>query len=75
MHTTFELWQAAIEDPMLAPIMQGVYPRHRSPMVISCLIYIHEHWSPCDYAATSYLNHNLTLRFTSTRKRTKQTAL
>ena len=24
MHTTFELWQAAIEDPMLAPIMQGV---------------------------------------------------
>ena len=49
--------------------------RHHSPMVISCLIYIHEHRSPCDYTATSYLNHNLTLRFTSTRKRIKERAL
>ena len=33
MHITFELWQAAIEDPILAPIMQGVYPRDKSPIV------------------------------------------
>ena len=33
MHTTFELWQAAIEDPMLAPIMQGVYPTDKLPIV------------------------------------------
>ena len=34
MHTTFELWQAAIEDTMLAPIMQGVYPTDKLPIVI-----------------------------------------
>ena len=33
IHTTFELWQAAIEDPMLAPIMQGVYPTDKLPIV------------------------------------------
>ena len=33
MHTTFELWQATIEDPMLAPIMQGVYPTDKLPIV------------------------------------------
>ena len=33
MHTTFELWQAAIEDSMLVPIMQGVYPRDKLPIV------------------------------------------
>ena len=28
-----ELWQAAIEDPMLVPIMQGVYPTDKLPIV------------------------------------------
>ena len=25
MHTTFALWQAALQDPILAPVMQGGY--------------------------------------------------
>ena len=33
VHTTFELWQAALQDPILAPIMQGVYPRYKLPIV------------------------------------------
>lgn len=56
-------------------VLESFQDAHSSRMVISCLIYIHEHRSPCDYAATSYLKHNLTLWLTSTRKRIKQTAL
>ena len=33
MHTTFELWQAALQDPILAPVMQGVFPRDKLPIV------------------------------------------
>ena len=33
MHTTFELWQAALQDPMVASIMQGVFPRDKLPVV------------------------------------------
>ena len=33
MHTTFELWQAAVQDPKLAPVMLGVYPKDRLPVV------------------------------------------
>ena len=33
MHTTFELWQAALQDPILAPVMQGVVPRDKLPIV------------------------------------------
>ena len=33
MHTTFELWQAALQDPILAPVRQGVYPRDKLPIV------------------------------------------
>ena len=56
-------------------VWESIQDAHSSLTVISCFIYIHEHRSPCDYPATSYLNHNLTLWFTSTRKRIKQTAL
>ena len=33
MHTTFELWQAALQDPILAPVKQGVFPRDKLPIV------------------------------------------
>ena len=33
MRTTFELWQAALQDPILAPVMQGVFPRDKLPIV------------------------------------------
>ena len=33
MHTTFELWQAALQDPILAPVMQGVFPRDKLTIV------------------------------------------
>ena len=33
MHTIFELWQAALQDPILAPVMQGVFPRDKLPIV------------------------------------------
>ena len=33
VHTTFELWQAALQDPILALLMPGVYPRDKLPIV------------------------------------------
>ena len=33
MHTTQELWQASIHDPVLAPIMKGVFPSDKLPIV------------------------------------------
>lgn len=33
MHTTFELWQAALQDPILAPVKQGVFPRDKLHIV------------------------------------------
>ena len=33
VHTTFELWQAALQDPILALFMPGVYPRDKLPIV------------------------------------------
>ena len=33
MHTTQELWQACLSDPVLAPLMQGVFPRDRLPVI------------------------------------------
>lgn len=33
MHTTFELLQAVLQDPILAPVMQGVFPRDKLPIV------------------------------------------
>ena len=41
MHTTYELWQAALQDHFLAPIMSGVYPSDKVPIINifpSCLI-------------------------------------
>ena len=33
MHTTQELWQAALRDPVLAPQMQGVFPSDKLPVI------------------------------------------
>ena len=33
MHTAQELWQACLFDPVLAPLMQGVFPRDRLPVI------------------------------------------
>ena len=33
MHTTQELWQAALRDPVLAPFMQGVFPSDKLPVI------------------------------------------
>ena len=33
MHTTQELWQASMYDPVLAPIMKGVFPSDKLPIV------------------------------------------
>ena len=33
MHTTQELWQADLRDPVLAPFMQGVFPRDKLPII------------------------------------------
>ena len=33
MHTTQELWQAALRDPVLAPQMQGVFPSDKLPAI------------------------------------------
>ena len=33
MRTTQELWQACLFDPVLAPLMQGVFPRDRLPVI------------------------------------------
>ena len=33
VHTTFELWQAALQDSILALFMPGVYSRDKLPIV------------------------------------------
>ena len=33
MHTTQELWQASMHDPVLAPVMKGVFPSDKLPIV------------------------------------------
>ena len=33
MHKTQELWQACLFNPVLAPLMQGVFPRDRLPVI------------------------------------------
>ena len=33
MHTTQELWQAWLSDPVLTPLMPGVFPRDRLPVI------------------------------------------
>ena len=33
MHTTQELWQAALRDPVLAPQMQGVFHSDKLPVI------------------------------------------
>ena len=33
MHTTYELWQASLQDPVLASVMQGVYPSDKLPVI------------------------------------------
>ena len=41
MRTTQELWEAALQDPVLSPIMRGVYPSDKLPIMKtypSCLI-------------------------------------
>ena len=33
MHTTQELWEAALHDPVLGPLMQGVFPSDKLPVI------------------------------------------
>ena len=33
MHTTQELWEAALRDPVLGPLMQGVFPSDKLPVI------------------------------------------
>ena len=33
MHTTLELWQACLYDPVLAPLIQGVFPSDKLPVI------------------------------------------
>ena len=33
MHNSQELWQAALRDPVLAPLMQGVFPSNNLPVI------------------------------------------
>ena len=33
MHTNYELWQTALQDPILSPIMQGIYPSDKLPVI------------------------------------------
>ena len=33
MHTTQELWERALRDPVLGPLMQGVFPSDKLPVI------------------------------------------
>ena len=63
MHTTQELWQAALRDPVLAPQMQGVFPSDKLPVIKTYPAGLISNTDPHDLPGT----HWVAMYFTFTR--------
>ena len=55
MHTTQELWQAALRDPVLAPQMQGVFPSDKILVVKTYLSGLISNTDPHDLPGTHFV--------------------
>ena len=55
MHTTQELWQAGLSDPVLAPLMQGVFLRDRLPVINTYLAGPMANTDPHDQPGTHWV--------------------
>ena len=65
MHTIQELWQACLCEPVLAPLIQGVFPSDKLPVINICPSGLIANTDPHDQPGT----HSVAMYFEAPRER------